>query len=119
MEAGAIVVMTAQRQKHLYNGFKAKILRVNTKEVVLSILEGPSRGDKRKVPFSAVQVVEDAPGKKAKIQQAPALHPVEPTPAAPAAATEAPAPAENEAPEEDEQPDNQCMALFGDLDLYT
>ena len=117
LEAGAIVLMTAKKQKHLYNGFKAEIIRVNTHNIVVSILEGPSKGEKRFRPFHTVDVVEDAPGKKTKIQQAPALDPVAPTPAAPAA--EAEGPEDAEAPEKDEKPDNQCMAMFGDLDLYS
>ena len=108
MEAGAIVVLTAKKRKHLYNGFKAKVMRINTHQVVLTILEGPQKGDKRKVPFSTVEVIEDNPGKKAKVAEAPAA-------AAPAAEDEAPA---AEAPVEDEKPDNKCMALFGDLNFY-
>ena len=114
LEAGAIVVMTAKKQKDQYHGFKAKILRVNTQHVVLSILEGPRKGDKRKHTFATVDVVEEAP-KKANIP---------PTAAAPAAETAAPpaaAPAAEAESEDEEQPqpDNQCMAMFGDLDLYT
>ena len=108
LEACAIVVMTAKKHKHLYNGFKAKSIRVNTHNVVLSILEGPAKGEKRKTLFATLDVVEDAPAKKAKIPQAPAKESVAPTAAAPAA----------EAPAEDEQPDNPCTAMFGDLDLY-
>ena len=109
LEAGAIVVMTAKKQKDQYHGFKAKILRVNTQNVVLSILEGPRKGEKRKLPFATVDVVEEAPAKKAQIPQAPAKESVAPTAAAPAA----------EALAEDEHPDNQCMAMFGNLDLYS
>ena len=108
LEAGAIVVMTAKKHKHLYNGFKGNIIRVNTKNVVVSILEGPAKGERRKFLFASVDVVEDAPAKKAKLAEAPAEESVAPTAAAPAA----------EAPAEDEQPDKQCMAMFGDLDLY-
>ena len=92
----------------MYNGYKAKIIRVNTKEVVLSILEGPEKGEKRKALLAIVDVVEDAPAKQAKIPQAPAKESMAPTAAAPGA----------DAPE-DEQHDNQCMAMFGDLELYT
>ena len=109
LEVGAIVVMTAKKNKHLYHGFKAKIIRVNTHNVVVSILEGPAQGEKRKTLFATVDVVEDAPAKKAKIPQAPAQESVAEAPAAAPAA---------EAPADDEQPDNQCMSMFGDLDLY-
>ena len=107
LEPEGIVVMTTKKKKELYNGFKAKIIRVNTHDVVLSILEGPMKGDKRKALFATVNVVESAP-KKANIKQEPA----------PAAEATAAAPAAEDL-EEDEKPDNQCMAMFGDLDLYT
>ena len=115
MEPEGIVVMTAKKQKDLYNGFKAKIIRVNTHNVVLSILEGPMKGEKRKALFATVNVVESAP-KKANISQE--QEPAASAAAAPAAEATAAAPAA-EAPAEDEQPDDQCLALFGDLDLYS
>ena len=94
----------------MYNGFKAKIIRVNTHNVVLSILEGPAKGEKRKTLFATVDVVEDAPAKKAKIPQAPAEESVAPTAAAPAA----------EAPAEDEQPEVRRLgpALSGSAVLW-
>ena len=79
------MVMTAKKHKHLYNGFKAKIIRVNTQHVVLTILEGPEKGEKRKMPHATVSVVEHATAKKAKIPQQPAQETVAPTAAAPAA----------------------------------
>ena len=120
LEVGAIVVMTAKKQKHLYNGFKAKILRVNTHNVVVSILEGPASGEKRKLLFAAVDVIEDSSAKKAKIEQetAAAAAAAEAPAAAPSAEAPAAAPAA-EAPAEDDDPDNACMAMFGDLDMYT
>ena len=108
LEKGAIVVVIAKKFKHLYNGFKGKIIRVNTKNVVVELLEGPARGDKRKFLFGCVDVVEDDAAKKAKLAEAPAEESEAPTAAAPAA----------EAPAEDDKPDQQCMAMFGCLDLY-
>ena len=114
LEPEGIVVMTTKKKKELYNGFKAKIIRVNTHDVVLSILEGPMKGDKRKALFATVNVVESALVKKANISQEPAASAA----AAPAPEATAAAPAVEDL-EEDEKPDKQCMAMFGDLGLYT
>ena len=84
------------------------------------------KGDKRKALFATVNVVESAP-KKAKISDsqeeesaasAAAAPAAEATAAAPAAEATAAAPAAEDL-EEEEKPDNQCMAMFGDLGLYT
>ena len=115
MESEAIVVMSAKKQKDLYNGFKAKIIRVKSWNVALSILEGPMKGEKRKALFATVTVVEDAPAKKPQISQAPAASAADEA-ALPMAATAAPA--LGDPPEDDEKPDEECMAMFGDLDLY-
>ena len=115
LKKDAIVVMTAKKQKEYYNGFKGKIIRINSQHVVLEILEGPAKGDKRKALFATVNVVESVPAKKPKIEQAESS-------ASGAASSAAASPAarqQEEVEEEDEKPDDKCMALFGDLNLYT
>ena len=122
-----------KKQKNLYNGFKAKILRVKKQHVVMSVLEGPRKGEKRQALHAAVNVVS-APAKKAKqLSFAPAASAAGEAPAASAAGhaadpvAPAAAPAESvapaaapaaEDPQEDEKPDEQCMAMFGDLGMY-
>ena len=82
-------------------------------------MEGPASGEKRKLLFSAVDVIEDCSAKKAKIEQetVAAAAAAEAPAAAPAAEAPAAAPAAV-VPAEDDDPDNACMALFGDLKKY-
>ena len=115
LKKDGIVVLTAKKQKEFYNGFKGKIIRINSQHVVLDILEGPAKGEKRKVLFTSVNVVDSVPAKKPKIEKANSS-------ASGAASSAAAAPAatqqEEVEEEEDEKPDDKCMALFGDLNLF-
>ena len=86
------------------------------------------KGEKRKALHATVNVVS-APAKKAKLSFAPAASAAGEAPAASAAgeATKPVAPAESVDPapapaaeesEENETPDEQRMAMFGDLGVY-
>ena len=112
LKKDGIVVMTAKKQKEYYNGFKGKIIRINSQHVVLEILEGPAKGEKRKTLFATVNVIESVPAKKPQIEKAKS--------SASGAAAAAPAAKEQEEVEmeDDEKPDDKCMALFGDLEFY-
>ena len=115
LKKDGIVVMTAKKQKEYYNGFKGKIIRINSQHVVLEILEGPAKGEKRKTLFATVNVVESVPAKKPQIEKAKSS-----ASGAASSAAAAPAAKEQEEVEEedDEKPDDKCMALFGDLNFY-
>ena len=97
--------------------FRDATRRSGLEDMVLSA--APAAQDPVADGEAALGVIEDSSAKKANIEQetAAAAAAAEAPAAAPAAEAPAAAPAA-EAPAEDEQPDNQCMAMFGDLDLY-
>ena len=86
------------------------------------------KGHKRKTIFATVTVLEERPSKTQKLTEALAATAVS-APAAVAATADEPtlkaaeentsaAPAVEVSSQEIDKPDDQCMAMFGDLNLY-
>ena len=97
--------MSAKKNKPLYDGYKAIVDRINCKEVVMIITEGPCKKSKRKCLFSTVTLV------KKKRAEPPA-----------AAIPEAPAVTTNQGQKDlsshQPKPDQECMDMFGDLGMF-
>ena len=50
--------MTAKKHKNMYDQRRGKVLRRNSKHVVVKILNGPAKDTKRKALFDTVEIVE-------------------------------------------------------------
>ena len=111
-----VVKMQAKKHKGWYDNKRAKVVRINSKAVVVQLLEGDMKGSTKNTPFEAVDIVEPAnPPKKPRVEivePEPEAEEEEPDivePASPLAA-----PKQNGKP----APDDEAMRLFGDLGLY-
>ena len=110
------VVVKMQAKKHTwwYDNKRAKVVRINSKAVVVQLLEGDMKGCTKKTPFETVEIVEPAnPPKKPRVDAPePEVEEEEAEivdPAIPGAA-----PKQNGKP----APDAEAMKLFGDLGLF-
>ena len=100
--------MTAKKHKNMYDNRHGEVLRLNSKHVVVKILNGPAKDTKRKALFDTVEIVELA--RRAKKQKTTESEP------------EGQSDSEDDAspagqPDKD-VPDGASRAVFGDLALY-
>ena len=56
MVVGGTIIFYAQNNKGKSDKRKAKVERLNVRAVVVTILEGPAPGEKRKVDYKALEV---------------------------------------------------------------
>ena len=102
MSVGATVICYAQKNKEKFNEKKATVNRLNTKVAVLTMLEGPAKGENRKADYTTLKVMPcEAPVKK--------LFAAAPAPAASAPVLPAEASPTN--------PDKECTTMFGNLSM--
>ena len=105
---------SGQENKEWYDNKQATVVRINSKVVVVHLLEGHMKGSKKKWPFETVEIVEPAnPPKKPRVDAPePEVEEEEAEivePAIPVAA-----PKQNGKP----APDDEATRLFGDLGLF-
>ena len=100
--------MTARKHNNMYDQRRGEVLRLNSKHVVVKILDGPAKDTKRKALFDTVEIVELA--RRAKKQKTTESEPEEQSDSGDDAS-----PAGQ--PDND-VPDGASRAVFGDLALY-
>ena len=111
---GEVVTMHAKKHTVWYGNKRAKVVRINSKVVVVQLLEGDMKGCKKKTPFETVEIVEPAnPPKKPRVD-APEPEVEEEEAESVEAANPLAAPKQNGKP----APDDESMRLFGDLKLF-
>ena len=111
---GDVVKMQAKKHKGWYDNKRAKVVRINSKVVVVQLLEGDMKGSTKTTPFETVEIVEPANAPKTPRVDEPEPEVEEEEadivePAIPLAA-----PKQNGKP----APDDESMRLFGDLKLF-
>ena len=109
-----VVKMQAKKHKGWYDNKRAKVVRINSKAVVVQLLEGDMKGCTKTTPFETEEIVEpanpptkprvDVPEPEVEDEEAESVEPAIPVVA----------PKQNGKP----APDEQAMQLFGDLELY-
>ena len=97
---GDIVMCYASKKKDMYNERKAQVDRLNSKQALLTMLEGPAKGNKRKADYDTFKVWEQ-PVKKLF---APAASSASSSASVALAASTL-------------KPDDNCLAMFGDLHM--
>ena len=111
---GDVVKMQAKKHKGWYDNKRAKVVRINSKVVVVQLLEGHMKGSKKKPTFETVEIVEPAsPPKKPRVD-APEPEVEEEEAEIVEAAIPLAAPKQNGKP----APDAEAIKLFGDLGFH-
>ena len=110
---GDVVKMQAKKHKGWYDNKRAKVVRINSKVVVVQLLEGDMKGSTKKTPFETVEIVEPAnPPKKPRVDA--------PEPAKEDEQEEVLEPVLGAEPKQNAKltPDDEAMMLFGDLGIF-
>ena len=116
---GDVVKMQAKKHKGWYDNKRAKVVRINSKVVVVQLLEGEMKTYLKKTPFETVDIVEPAnPPKKPRVDAPePEVEGDEPEPLPddePICQLFGAQPKQNGKP----APDDATMRLFGDHKLF-
>ena len=99
-----------EKHKAKYNLKTAEVLKCNSSQAKLKMLEGPEKGEEKKLLYTQLVVVKEPEGEEAVPPSIPGAAPL---PAPAAAPVVAPAAAATESAAE-----TSCKDLFGDLGLY-
>ena len=68
IRVGDVVMMFAKKNKAWYDNKRATVVRINSKVVVVQLLEGEMKGSTKKTPFESLEIVEPAnPAKKPRV----------------------------------------------------